>query len=116
MEYRCTRRRVMIYAESEFKHSIWVCYQCIPYCVKVGGFKLRAASSLECERVVVTLATENDNVVPSLCLLSVWLPSEDLLKDEVQKQINDALEEIQDDYSALRGLAGPNVESRWDFI
>jgi hypothetical protein len=41
---------------------------------------------------------------------------EDLLKDEVQKQINDALEEIQDDYSALRGLAGPNVESRWDFI
>ena len=69
----------MIYAESEFKHSIWVCYQCIPYCVKVGGFKLRAASSLECERVVVTLATENDNVVPSLCLLSVWLPSEFLI-------------------------------------
>ena len=38
---------------------------------------------------------------------------EDILREEVQRQIDIVLEDIEYDYSQL---AGPNIRSRWDFV
>jgi hypothetical protein len=43
----------------------------------------------------------------------LFVSLEDLLREEVQKQIDITLKDIEHDYSKL---TGPNVRSRWDFV
>jgi hypothetical protein len=46
-------------------------------------------------------------------VLSFMSINDELLKEEVQRHIDSALQEIEHDY---KSVTGPNVKSRWDFI
>lgn len=49
----------------------------------------------------------------SKSVLSFMSLNDDLLRKQVQIQMDSALQDIEQDYKAI---PGPNVKSRWDFI